>query len=129
MTIIECAARDDALAMSVSKAARKIDVSRSTLYVLFNKGELAWVQIGRRRLVLISELERFLAAHRVERDSAFVACNQATTGTMADPVEELPPPVADADQGRGARAPARQLHRQVARRSRACRPGSLSGSG
>ena len=111
--------------VSVSMAAEILDICRSKIYELFNEGELAWIQIGRRRVVEVSELERFLAAHRVRRDSA---CE----GAMPGPTEQPAPPTADADQGQGAR-PAPLLHRQNAlkgtgaRRSRTFRPGLKSG--
>ena len=107
---------DGVLALSVAEAARAIGVSRATLYLLFAQHEIRSVKIGKRRLVERAELERFLADHRVRLD-------------MADAAEEPAPPTADADQGQGARAPARQLHRQVARRPRACRPNPRPESG
>jgi hypothetical protein len=106
------AATAPVLAVSVPDAARTIGTSRSKLYTLFNEGAIAWVQVGRRRVVEIKELERFLAAHRVKRDSA---CK----GAMADPAEEPPPTTIDADRG--------QLHQPAARRSRACRTGQKAG--
>jgi excisionase family DNA binding protein len=111
MTTI-AAAPAPVLAVSVTDAAHKIGVSRSKLYDLFNRGELSWVQIGTRRLVAVGELERFLATHRVRRDSA-------VTGTTNAAAEGLPPATADAGSHR-----CRQPHRQIARRDRVCRPES-----
>ena len=58
----------DALAYSVNDTARQIGLSRSTIYELFEAGKLAYVKIGKRRLVESEEIRRFLAAHRVDCD-------------------------------------------------------------
>ena len=58
-------ALDGVLALSVPDAARAIGVSRATLYVLFAQRQLNSVKIGKRRLVERTEVERFLADHRV----------------------------------------------------------------
>ena len=42
-------APDGPKVVSVSTAAVLLDSCRSKIYELFNEGELAWVQIGRRR--------------------------------------------------------------------------------
>jgi excisionase family DNA binding protein len=57
---------DGVLAVSVCDAARAIGISRSSLYLLFAQRKLKSLKIGKRRLVEIAEVERFLAAHRVE---------------------------------------------------------------
>jgi excisionase family DNA binding protein len=56
---------DGVLALSVSDAARAIGVSRATIYVLFARGKLKSVKVGKRRLVELAEVERLLATHRV----------------------------------------------------------------
>jgi excisionase family DNA binding protein len=61
-------ASDDALACSVNDAARRTGLSRSKIYQLFDDGELAYLKIGKRRLVETQEIRRFLAAHRVDGD-------------------------------------------------------------
>ena len=58
-------ANTEALAYSINDAARQIGLSRSTLYELFEAGDLAYLKIGKRRLVEHEEIKRFLAAHRV----------------------------------------------------------------
>jgi excisionase family DNA binding protein len=43
-----------------------IGISRSKLYQLFDTGALRPVKVGRRTLIERKEIERFLAAHRVD---------------------------------------------------------------
>jgi predicted DNA-binding transcriptional regulator AlpA len=38
-------------------------MSRSSIYRLFDAGQLGWVQIGASRRVTSAEIERFIAAH------------------------------------------------------------------
>lgn len=49
--------------LTVSEAMSMLRVGRTTLYRLFNAGELAWVQIGAHRRVAVAEVERFIAAN------------------------------------------------------------------
>jgi excisionase family DNA binding protein len=49
------------LAVSPRKAATILDVGHDAIYTLLNAGRLRSVKIGRRRLIPVSELERFLA--------------------------------------------------------------------
>jgi excisionase family DNA binding protein len=51
------------LLLTVSEAAAALRVSRSSIYRLFEAGELAWVQIGAARRVTSAEIHRFIAAH------------------------------------------------------------------
>jgi excisionase family DNA binding protein len=51
------------LLLKVSEAAAALRISRSSLYRLFESGELAWVQIGTSRRVTSAEIHRFIAAH------------------------------------------------------------------
>lgn len=53
-------ARDGAV--GVAEACRFIGVSRSRLYELMGRGELAYLKVGARRLLPLAELRRFLAA-------------------------------------------------------------------
>jgi excisionase family DNA binding protein len=48
---------------TVSEAAAALRISRSSIYRLFDAGELAWVQIGAARRVTSAEIHRFIAAH------------------------------------------------------------------
>jgi excisionase family DNA binding protein len=58
-------AHDGVLALSVLDAARAIGVSRATLYIMIGQRKLKSLKVGKRRLIEIAEVERFLAAHRV----------------------------------------------------------------
>ena len=51
------------LLLTVSEAAAALRISRSSIYRLFDAGELAWVQIGSSRRVTSAEIHRFIAAH------------------------------------------------------------------
>jgi excisionase family DNA binding protein len=51
------------LLLKVSEAAAALRISRSSLYRLFESGELAWVQIGASRRVTSAEIHHFIAAH------------------------------------------------------------------
>ena len=51
------------LLLTVSEAAAALRISRSSIYRLFDAGELAWVQIGASRRVTSAEIHRFIAAH------------------------------------------------------------------
>jgi excisionase family DNA binding protein len=51
------------LLLKVSEAAAALRISRSSLYRLFESGELAWVQIGASRRVTSAEIHRFIDAH------------------------------------------------------------------
>ncbi len=49
------------LAVSPRKAAAYLDVGHDAIYQLLRQGRLRSVKLGRRRLIPISELERFLS--------------------------------------------------------------------
>ena len=51
------------LLLTISEAAAALRISRSSIYRLFDSGELAWVQIGASRRVTSAEVRRFIAAH------------------------------------------------------------------
>jgi excisionase family DNA binding protein len=53
----------NSLLLTVSEAAVALRISRSSMYRLFDAGELAWVQIGAARRVTSAEIHRFIAAH------------------------------------------------------------------
>jgi excisionase family DNA binding protein len=53
------------LAVSPRKAARYLDVGHDAIYQLLGQGRLRSVKLGRRRLIPLSELERFLAEELV----------------------------------------------------------------
>ena len=49
--------------LTIVEAAEALRISRSSIYRLFDAGQLAWVQIGASRRVTSTEIERFIAAH------------------------------------------------------------------
>ncbi len=49
--------------LTIVEAAEVLSVSRSSIYRLFDAGQLAWVQIGGSRRVAYTEIERFIADH------------------------------------------------------------------
>jgi excisionase family DNA binding protein len=49
--------------LTVVEAADALRISRSSVYRLFDAGQLAWVQIGASRRVAATEIERFITAH------------------------------------------------------------------
>jgi excisionase family DNA binding protein len=60
------------LLLKVSEAAAALRISRSSLYRLFESGELAWVQIGASRRVTSAEIHRFIAAHTEAASRTYV---------------------------------------------------------
>lgn len=50
------------LLLTVAEAAGALRISRSSVYRLFDTGELAWVQIGAARRDTSAEIHRFIAA-------------------------------------------------------------------
>jgi excisionase family DNA binding protein len=51
------------LLLTVKEAADVLRISRSSIYRLFEAGELTWVQIGANRRVASAEIHRFVAEH------------------------------------------------------------------
>lgn len=49
--------------LTIMEAAEALCVSRSSIYRLFDAGQLGWVQIGACRRVKPAEIERFISAH------------------------------------------------------------------
>jgi excisionase family DNA binding protein len=49
------------LALSITEVCEALGVSRPTVYRLMDSGQLATFTVGRRRLIQVSELERFVA--------------------------------------------------------------------
>jgi excisionase family DNA binding protein len=56
----------DVRAISVEDGARAIGIGRTALYELINSGQIATLRIGRRRLIPIVEIDKFLEC-RTER--------------------------------------------------------------
>ena len=57
-------ALDDRLTVSVPEAVRMSGLGRSTLYEAMQVGSLEYVNVGRRRLVVVDSLRRFLLGDR-----------------------------------------------------------------
>ena len=59
---------------SIQAASTRLSLGRSTLYTLINKGELKTINIGTRRLISSTEIDRFIQNleqrnyHYVEQD-------------------------------------------------------------
>lgn len=49
-------------AHSIQEVADTLGINRVTVYRLLERGELKSIKVGRRRLILAEELERYLAA-------------------------------------------------------------------
>lgn len=47
-------------AVSINKAAELLGISRSSVYKLFNDGQLRWVHVGSRRVIPLSALNELL---------------------------------------------------------------------
>lgn len=60
--MIQSETRPARLALSVRAAAESVAISRSTLYKLMSAGEIRWFKVGHRRLIAVSELERWFQA-------------------------------------------------------------------
>jgi excisionase family DNA binding protein len=55
-----------AVAHQVPRAAQVTGLSRSLLYEFMKRGELAYVKVGRRRLIAHDDLQALIRRHRVE---------------------------------------------------------------
>lgn len=53
--------------LHVTEAARRLALSRSTVYNLMERGDLAYVKIGRARRIPLEELERLVRDSTVSR--------------------------------------------------------------
>ena len=49
-------------AIAIPQACERIGLSRSTLYELLNQRQIPSIKVGRRRLVRIEDLDRWLAS-------------------------------------------------------------------
>ncbi|MEZ1534840.1 helix-turn-helix domain-containing protein [Pseudomonas asiatica] len=54
------------LAISIDEAAKSIGVARSTIYEIVAHGELPSFKLGRRRMILMKELEAYINRMAVE---------------------------------------------------------------
>jgi len=51
------------LLLTIPEAAARLRISRSSIYRLFDAGELRWVRVCASRRVSTAELDRFIAEH------------------------------------------------------------------
>ena len=58
------------VAHQIPRAAQMSGLSRSQLYELMKSGELAYVKIGRRRLIADDDLRALIARHRTGGEQA-----------------------------------------------------------
>ena len=56
--------QDESLAYPVDRAAKAAGLGRTKLYEAIARGELPSVKIGKRRLILVEDLRRWLASQR-----------------------------------------------------------------
>lgn len=56
------------LLLTIPETAEVLRVHKATVYRLFDRGELRWVNVGSRRLVTRAEVDRFVSQH--ERGAA-----------------------------------------------------------
>ncbi|MCY1448580.1 hypothetical protein D9M71_652620 [compost metagenome] len=54
------------LALGIDDAARSIGVARSALYEIIARGEIGSFKLGRRRLILMTELKTFIERAAME---------------------------------------------------------------
>ena len=57
------AAAEPSMLLTIPEAAARLRISRSSLYRLFDAGELRWVRVCASRRVSTAELNRFIADH------------------------------------------------------------------
>lgn len=50
------------ITVSVDEAVRRLGLSRMTIYRLIQTDQLRTLKVGRRRLIRVTELDRFIAA-------------------------------------------------------------------
>jgi excisionase family DNA binding protein len=80
-------------AMSVVEAARQLGLSRSSLYTLIADGRLPTLRIGKRRLVLSSAIEEFLAGQSEQRRGACRFCGAPSVAAYRRESEDAAPTV------------------------------------
>jgi len=59
----EGVAADPSLLLTIPEAAARLRISRSSVYRLFDAGELRWVRVCATRRVSTAEINRFIAEH------------------------------------------------------------------
>ena len=54
-------------AYSVKEAAEQMSMSRATVYELMRRGKLAYVMVGRHRIIRAAAIERFLEENETQK--------------------------------------------------------------
>ena len=54
-------------AYSVKEAAEQMSISRATVYELMRRGKLAYVMVGRHRIIRAAAIERFLEENETQK--------------------------------------------------------------
>ena len=78
--------------LTIPDAAATLRVSRSSIYRLFDSGELCWVRICSARRVSSAEIERFIADHTEAASWPEPSWRQQSAATMAER-RQLPPQI------------------------------------
>lgn len=60
----------DRIAYSIAETAKRLGVSRSLIYLELNRGKLASVKLGGRRLIRAVDADAYLAAHVEQAQAA-----------------------------------------------------------
>ncbi|HHY94629.1 MAG TPA: helix-turn-helix domain-containing protein [Firmicutes bacterium] len=61
---------DDRLALTVEETAQRLGLSRKSLYAHIAAGRLPFIKLGRRRLIPVESLERWLCQQAAPREGA-----------------------------------------------------------
>ena len=72
-----------ALAVTVAEASDMIGISESLIWQLLRAGDLARVKIGRRTLIRVAELERYLAASETSANGIVASVHHFTSERSA----------------------------------------------
>ena len=83
------------LAVAVPEGAEMIGISESMLWELLASGDIAKVKVGRRTLIRVAELERFLAAGEQTVPAGEVHLMGSGRGRPRAGDDEAPPDVVD----------------------------------
>jgi excisionase family DNA binding protein len=81
------------LAVTVPEAADMIGISESKLSQLLAAGDIAKVKIGRRTVIRVAELERYLEAAQADRGLPEAGLHLIGLGNDERPVVDEAPPV------------------------------------
>lgn len=66
--------------LTIGQAAERLQIGRSLLYRFVQRGEISSLRLGRRRLILASSLEEFVARQLEEQLDADTTARQTSGG-------------------------------------------------